>query len=155
VLSGAGRFDRWRVYAGMALVLAHEATATNGLGWERALEMFDYSVVGEAELDQRMRCRPQEERAETEGSDRRLVSDEALQFFELNELIVTGTFAVETGGRYAIDCIRDGYGVFRGPWGEQYVRRGETYVVPASLGDYEIRSEGREPLRILRARPPR
>lgn len=58
------------------------------------------------------------------GSDRRLASDEALEFFELNELI-------------------------------QYVRRGETYVVPAAVVGYELRSDGRAALRILHARPSR
>jgi mannose-6-phosphate isomerase len=142
------------VFAEHATYDLDEATATNGLGWERALEMFDYSVVSEVELDQRMRCRPYEERTEPGGSDRRLVSEEALEFFELNELIVTGTFPVGSGGRYSIDCIRDGYGIFRGRWGEQYARRGESYIVPASLDEYEIVSEGRAALRILRARPP-
>ena len=131
-----------------------EATATNGLGWERALGMFDYSTVSDAELEERIRCRPHEERVESGGSDRRLVSEEALEFFQLNELTITGTFPVSPDGGYAIDCIRDGCGVFRGPWGEQYVRRGETYVVPASLGEYEIVSTGSDALRILRARPP-
>jgi hypothetical protein len=53
-------------------------------------------------------------KVEPGGSDRRLVSDEALEFFELNELIVTGTLPLRSGGRYSIDCIRDGYGAFRG-----------------------------------------
>jgi mannose-6-phosphate isomerase len=143
------------VFAEHATYDLGEATATNGLGWDRALEMFSYTTLTEAELEDRIRCRPQQERVERDGKDMQLVSDEALEFFQLNELTVTGAFPVSSDGRYAIDCIRDGYGTFRGPWGEQYVRPGETYLVPASLGEYEIVSDGRRPLRILRGRPPR
>jgi len=143
------------VFAEHATYELDEETSTNGLGWETALGMFDYSALGEAELAERIRCRPHEERADASGKDLRLVSEAACEFFQLNEITVTGAFAIAPDGRYAIDCVRAGFGVFRGSWGAQYVRRGETYLVPASLGEYEIRSEGREPLQILRARPPR
>jgi mannose-6-phosphate isomerase len=132
-----------------------EETATNGLGWDIALEMFSYDVLSEHEVATRIRCAPVPERSDPGGRDTRLVSDEACRYFELNEITVSDVFTVVPDGRYAIDCIRSGYGTFRGPWGEQYARRGETYVVPASLGEYEIRNEGREPMRILRGRPPR
>jgi mannose-6-phosphate isomerase len=143
------------VFAEYQLYGLSEETATNGLGWDLALDVFDYSTLSEADLAQRIRCRPIVERAAGGGRDVRLVSEEATDFFQLNELVVEDTFPVEPDGRFSVDCVRDGFGVFRGPWGEIYVRRGETFVVPASVGSYEIASAGREPLRILRARPPR
>lgn len=143
------------VFAEHELYGLSEETATNGLGWELALDVFDYSTLSEADLEQRIRCRPTVERSADGGRDVRLVSDEAMEFFQLNELVVDGAFPVEPDGRFSVDCVRDGFGVFRGPWGEVYARRGETFVVPASVGHYEIGSAGAAPLRILRARPPR
>jgi mannose-6-phosphate isomerase len=143
------------VFAEHATYALGEQTATNGLGWHVALEMFDYSTMGEQELAERIRCAPRELRGGQGGSETALVSDEACRYFQLDQIVVRETFALPPDGRYAVDCVRDGYGVFCGPWGELYVRRGETYLVPASLPEYEIRNEGREPLRILRGRPPR
>lgn len=145
----------YAVFAEYAIYGLDEATATNGLGWDTALQMFDYTSLTEQDIANRIRCTPQDQRDEPGGRDRLLVSDEACQFFELNEITVRKIFAVAPDGRFAIDCIHDGSGVFRGAWGERYVRRGEAYVIPASLGEYEIRSDGAKALRIVRGRPPR
>lgn len=143
------------VFAEYALYGLSEETATNGLGWELALDVFDYSILSEDELEQRIRCRPTVERETDGGRDVRLVSDEATEFFQLDELVVEGTFPSEPDGRFSIDCVRDGFGLLRGPWGAIYARRGETFVIPASVGSYKIEAAGRNPLQILRARPPR
>jgi mannose-6-phosphate isomerase len=131
-----------------------EATATNGLGWETALEAIDRGALTDEELEGRVRCPPGLEREDGGGRVIGLVSAEAEAFFRLAELHVTGTLEWEAGGGYALLAVRGGSGALRGPWGRTWVRRGETLLVPASLGPLEVVAESRDPLRVLCARPP-
>lgn len=130
-------------------------TATNGLGWDLALECFDLSVLDEEELDRRVRCAPRPGPEQPGGQATGLVSEEAAGFFRLGELAVRGSFTVEDAESYTIACVREGAGRLRGPWGEQFLRRGEAYFVPASVGALEAVADSRDPLRLVLARPPR
>ena len=131
-----------------------EATATNGLGWETALKAVDRGALSHDELEGRVRCPPGLEREEEGGRELALVSEEAESFFRLGEIQVTERLEWEAGGGYALLAVRSGAGAVRGPWGETWVRRGETLLVPAALGPLELVAESREPLRVLCARPP-
>ena len=131
-----------------------EATATNGLGWETALEAIDHGALSGEELEGRVRCAPGLEREETGGRVITLVSEEAESFFRLGEIQVTGTLGWEAGGGYALLAVRSGAGAVRGPWGQTWVRRGDTLLLPAALGPLELVAESREPLHVLCARPP-
>jgi mannose-6-phosphate isomerase len=131
-----------------------EEHATNGLGWETALDAVDLGALTPEELEGRIRCPPGLEREEEGGRHISLVAGEAEEFFRLGELQVSGALDFDSGGAYALLCVREGAGSLRGPWGKAWVRRGESILVPAALGPLEVVAESRGPLRVLCAQPP-
>jgi mannose-6-phosphate isomerase len=128
--------------------------ATNGLGWEVAVDMFDLSVLDDTDLEKRIKCEASVQRSEPGGLDRRLIPEEAEAFFRLNEITVRDRFPDSGDGAYVILSIRAGAGAVRGTWGEVFVRKGETYLIPAGLKDYEFECQTRAPMRVLRVQPP-
>ena len=131
-----------------------EEQATMGLGWETALDAVDLRALTSEELEGRIRCPPGLQREEDGGRVISLVSDEAEEFFRLGELQVSGVLGFDPGGSYALLCVREGAGSVRGPWGEAWLCRGQSLLVPAALGPFELVAESRGPLRVLCARPP-
>lgn len=142
------------VFAEYATYDLDEATATNGLGWERALEIFDRSALEPSELESRIRCRPRIVRKHGGGREEQLVSDEATAFFRLGRLLVSDELDDHRDSSYALYAVRRGFGSFAGPWGEMPFRRGETYLIPAALESIDVQNEGREPTEILKVQPP-
>lgn len=129
-------------------------TATNGLGWELALDMFDYRQLSQGDIDREIQCRPQLTETDDDGSAVDLLGDKPKDFFRLDRLTATGRFSYDAGGSYAVVAVGSGFGAIRGRWGAVFVRRGESLLFPANLGECEFVCEGREPLVVHVVRPP-
>lgn len=125
--------------------------ATMGLGWDLALDMIDYTGAGEAETLARARQRPTVLRASHGSREVRLFHDDVLRFFDATALEVEDEIEV-SDGRFCVAVVASGDGCVEGDFGRLPVRRGETFVLPASL-PVRVRA-GREPVRLIRCLGP-
>jgi len=118
--------------------------ATMGLGWDLALDMIDYGTAGAASTLARARQQPRVLRT-SRGS-------RVTEFFDATGLEVADEIEV-ADGRFSIAIVTAGDGWAEGDFGQQPVRKGQTFAWPASLS-LRVRA-GREPVRIVRCLGPR
>ena len=128
-----------------------DAGATMGLGWERALDMIDYTGADAAATFARARQQPRVLRVSGASREVRLLHDDALPFFDATALEVADEIDV-SDGRFWIAIVVSGTGSIDGDFGSQPVRRGQTFAVPASLPT-RVRA-GREAVRVIRCLGP-
>jgi mannose-6-phosphate isomerase len=131
-----------------------DAGATMGLGWDRALDMIDYTGTDAGQALTRARQRPQVLRTSHGSREVRLFNDDVLPYFDATALEVAGEIEV-ADGRFGVAIVAAGDGAIEGDFGSQPIRRGETYALPASL-PFRIRAAAStaEPLRVIRCMGP-
>ena len=128
-----------------------DAGATMGLGWERALDMIDYTAADAETTFARARQRPRVVRTSRASREVRLFHDDVLPYFDATALEVADE--IEVGdGRFSIAVVASGAGSIEGEFGRQPIRRGETFALPASL-HVRVRA-GTEPVRVIRCLGP-
>jgi len=130
---------------------ADDAGATMGLGWERALDMIDYTGADVAATFARARQQPRVLRVSGASREVRLLHDDVLPYFDATALEVADEIDV-SDGRFWIAIVASGTGSIDGDFGSQPVRRGQTFAVPASL-PIRVRA-GREAVRVIRCLGP-
>jgi mannose-6-phosphate isomerase len=130
---------------------ADDAGATMGLGWDRALDMIDYTGADAGRTFARARQQPRILRTSRASREIRLFSDDVLGFFDGTALEVGDEIEV-SDGRFSIAIVTSGDGCFEGDFGRRPIRRGETFALPASLA-FRVRA-GREPVRVVRCLGP-
>ena len=130
---------------------ADDAGATMGLGWERALDMIDYTGADVAATFARARQQPRVLRVSGASREVRLLHDDVLPYFDATALEVADEIDV-SDGRFWIAVVTSGTGSVDGDFGSQPVRRGQTFAVPASL-PIRVRA-GREAVRVIRCLGP-
>jgi mannose-6-phosphate isomerase len=129
------------------------AAATMGLGWDVALDMIDYRTASAEETLARARQQPRVLRTRPGSRSRevRLFHDDVLPFFDASMLEVDDELEVGDG-RFSIAIVVAGEGWVSGDFGREPVRRGQSFVWPASL---VLRVHaGASPVRIVRCLGP-
>ena len=130
---------------------AGDAGATMGLGWDLALDMIDYSGAEAEATFARARQLPRVLRTSHGSCEVRLFHDDVLPYFDATALEVPDE--IEVGdGRFSIAVVASGAGLIEGDFGNQPIRRGETFALPASL-HFQVRA-GTEPVRVIRCLGP-
>jgi len=133
------------------------AAATMGLGWDLALDMIDYRTDSAAATLARARQQPRVVRTRSgsgsgSGSrEVRLFHDDVLPFFDASMLEVDDELEV-SDGRFSIAIVVAGEGWVSGDFGREAVRRGQSFVWPASLA-LRVHA-GASPVRIVRCLGP-
>ena len=130
---------------------ADDAGATMGLGWELALDMIDYSGTDAGRAFARARQQPRVLRTSGGSREVRLFHDEVLPYFDATALEVADEIEV-SDGRFSIAIVTSGVGSIEGDFGNQPIRRGETFALPASL-HVRVRA-GTEPVKVIRCLGP-
>jgi len=124
-----------------------------GLGWDRALEVFDYSGRTEEEVLARARLQPREVAPRSEiGAVEQLISREDTPFFASRRLTVTGELEL-VNERFYAGAVVGGRGRLTWPRGMMDLRAGDTFFVPKSVREHAYRATGGE-LQIITADPP-
>lgn len=120
-----------------------------GLGWPVALGALRHSAVAASELREHF-VRHVDLRS---GYEERVFSDETRSFFDARWLCLDGgqRRAIDTG--FAVCIVTSGSGCLVADATTTAIRRGDTYLVPAALGAYEVRASA-EGLTLLRCLPP-
>jgi mannose-6-phosphate isomerase len=127
-----------------------DAGATMELEWDLALDMIDYTTMDEATF---ARARQSSRVLRTSRGSREvgLINEDIRMFFDATALEVSDEIEV-ADGRFSIAIVTAGEGSLEGDFGSLYVRKGDTFALPASLA-LSARA-GREPVRIVRCLGP-
>ena len=129
-----------------------EEGATMGLGWDVALDVFDYTPRDREALLAVARQQPRLVREQRASRETALMGPAAAEFFDASVLDVADELEVDDG-RFYVGMVTAGDGSIEGDFGREPLRRGQTFACAASLG-HRYRA-GRAPLRVLRCLGPR
>jgi mannose-6-phosphate isomerase len=125
--------------------------ATMGLGWDRALEVFDCSPTTAEAAFSRARQRPTVLSESRGNRETRLVNADVLDYWDAIRLEVAGEVDV-VDGRFCIGIVTAGEGSLEGDFGSLPLRRGDAFACAAALG-HRLRV-GRERLQVVRCLGP-
>ena len=128
-----------------------DAGATMGLGWERALDMIDYTGADATATFARARQQPRVLRMAGASREIRLLHDDVLPYFDATALGVADEIEV-SDERFWIAIVASGTGSIDGDFGSLPARRGQTFALPASL-PIRVRA-GPEAVRVIRCLGP-
>ena len=123
-----------------------------GIGWDRALEVFDYTGREVDETMARARLRPREIARTSGDAVEQLIAHEDTPFFASRRLRVSGELAMANERFYA-GAVVAGRGRLVWDGGEMALRPGDTIFVPNSVAEHAYRAAGGE-MQIITAEPP-
>ncbi len=124
-----------------------------GLGWDVALDCFDFTtyqpdkLMRDYHIEPRLVCHGQT------GDEWQLLGGETAPYFSATKLVAHGEMPIAERGFY-IGIVTRGQGIVRGDFGDIPVTRGDSFVCWASVRDHVVRGDGLEPLEIIRCLPP-
>ena len=135
------------------LPLDHESNHL-GLGWERALEIFQYQGLSAAENMAKRRLLPVLKQQSQSKVYETVMGEPTQPYFGLTEFVVGGQTKVELE-TYGIAIVSKGAGTMTVNGHEQSIREGDVMFWPASLGVFSLASqEGSGELKVLCCHPP-
>lgn len=124
-----------------------------GLGWDTAIDCFDFTHYRPQQLLDEYRLPPQLLRQERGGEEWQLLGGKTAPYFSGTRLIARRDMPAEGKGFY-IGVVTRGSGVLSGEFGDLRLQRGDSFVCCASVDDHTFSSAGDEPLEIVRCLPP-
>lgn len=130
-----------------------------GLGWDRAMEVFDFTGRTEQETLRRARLTPREIAVGASGAVDQLISYDDTPFFAARRLRVIGELECANERFYA-GAVIGGRGRLTWARGAMDLRAGDTFFVPNSVREHKYRAVGSAgaqpavPLQVITAEPP-
>lgn len=125
-----------------------------GLGWNRALDIFDYQGYSLPEVNENYRIKKETLPSNRGGKLFRLNGGEYTKScFEMMLMEEVKDIEISFEGRFASIVITRGEGIISTNVGEFEVKEGETYMIPASIGVHKYIAT-KENLNIIISLPP-
>lgn len=105
-----------------------------GLGWDKALDIFDYQGHSLTEVNEEYRMKKETLSSNIEGKLFRLNGGEYMKScFEMMLMEEVKDIEITFEGRFASIVITRGEGIISTNVGDFKVKEGETYIIPASI----------------------
>jgi mannose-6-phosphate isomerase len=124
-----------------------------GLGWDVAIDCFDFTNYRPQQLIQEYRLDPLLLRQERDGEEWQLLGGKTADYFRATRLQARGELPIDEAGFY-IGIVTRGQGALSGAFGEIELRQGDSFVCSAAVPTHAFRSAGAEPLEVVRCLPP-
>jgi mannose-6-phosphate isomerase len=106
-----------------------------GLGWEKALDIFDYQGYSFPEVNEKCRMKKETLSSNRGGKLFRLNGGEYMKVcFEMMLMEEIKDIEISFEGRFASIVISRGEGIVSTNVGDFEIKEGETYMIPASIG---------------------
>jgi mannose-6-phosphate isomerase len=129
---------------------AAESDGALGLGWDMALDAFDWPDDQSHEAEQ-ARQQPRTVMATAQYSEVALIEPAAAGLFDVRSIRVAGEWDVPAG-RFSVTVITGGDGTISGDWGQNEVHAGDILVMPAAVDHRFV--AGRSLLQVHRCMGP-
>jgi mannose-6-phosphate isomerase len=124
-----------------------------GLGWDVAIDCFDFTNYRQQQLLDEYKLDPLLLRQERGGEEWRLLGGKTADYFAATRLGVSGEMPIDTAGFY-IGIVTRGKGVLSGAFGDIALEAGDSFVCSAAVPGHAFRSSGEQPLEVVRCLPP-
>ena len=125
-----------------------------GLGWDRALDIFDYQGYSLAEVNEKYRMKKELLISNKGGKLYRLNGGEYMKScFEIMLLEKAKDIELSFEGRFSSIVITKGEGIISTNVGDYEIKEGETYMLPASIGKHKYIAT-KENLSVVISFPP-
>lgn len=125
-----------------------------GLGWDKALDIFDYQGYSLPEVNEKYRMKKETLPSNRGGKFFRLNGGEYMKScFEMMLMEEVKDIEISFEGRFASIVITRGEGIISTNVGDFEVKEGETYMIPASIGVHRYLATKRN-LDIVISLPP-
>jgi mannose-6-phosphate isomerase len=124
-----------------------------GIGWDKALEVFEYGGETIEALRARTKLEPRPLSQTSGGEVSQLISYDATPHFASRSISVTGSLSLDNPRFYAGAVIRGG-GRVTWEGGEVELKSGDAFFVPNAVQKHEYEA-GADGLQILTSEPPK
>jgi len=127
-----------------------------GLGWDRAMEVFDFTGRTAEQTLARARLIPRPLEAAAGGTVEQLISHQDTPFFASRRLRVVGELEM-VNERFYAGAVVSGRGKLSWGRGAMDLRAGDTFLVPNSVREHKYRAVGAQqaaPFEVITAEPP-
>ena len=124
-----------------------------GLGWNTAIDCFDFTHYRQQHLLDEYRLEPQLLRQARGGEEWQLLGGKTAPYFSGTRLVARGDMPTE-GNQFYIGVVTRGSGVLGGSFGDIPLQRGDSFVCCAAVGAHAFSTTSDEPLEIVRCLPP-
>ena len=127
-----------------------------GLGWDRAMEVFDFTGRTAEQTLARARLIPRPLEAAAGGTVEQLISHQDTPFFASRRLSVVGELEM-VNERFYAGAVVSGRGKLSWGRGAMDLRAGDTFFVPNSVREHKYRAAGAQqamPFEVITAEPP-
>jgi len=125
-----------------------------GLGWHKALDIFDYQGYFLPEVNEKYRMKKETLSSNRRGKLYRLNGGEYMKScFEMMLMEEVKEVEISFEGRFASVVISRGEGIISTNVGDFKVKKGETYMLPASIGVHKYIAT-KDSLNIIISLPP-
>lgn len=123
-----------------------------GIGFDNMFSCFHYEGHDESET-RRLRMVPPKVVEKGDGFVRtEIVGHDRTPCFSLERLDVTRTMCLKADGEFSGLYVFSGEGAVMSKAGDERVRPGDQFFVPAAAGDFELVASGGAPLVVFRAK---
>lgn len=124
-----------------------------GIGWDKALQMFDYGGETLESVKARLKIEPRTITRTPGGEVSQLIGYDTTPHFASRSISVTASLSLDNPRFYAGAVIRGG-GKVRWSGGEAELRSGDAFFVPNAVQAHEYRA-GPDGLQIITSEPPK
>jgi len=125
-----------------------------GLGWDKALDIFDYQGYSLHEINEKYRMKKETLSSNKGGKLFRLNGGEYMKScFEMLSMEEVKDIEISFEGRFASIVIAKGEGIISTNAGDFEIKKGETYMIPASIGKHKYIAT-KESLSVVISLPP-
>jgi mannose-6-phosphate isomerase len=124
-----------------------------GLGWDMAINCFDFTNYRQQQLLDEYKLAPQLLRQDRGGEEWQLLGGKTADYFRATRLVVRGELPLDQAGFY-IGIVTGGSGVLTGEFGDIELRAGDSFVCFAAVPGHAFRTVGDQRLEIVRCLPP-
>ena len=123
-----------------------------GLGFEKALQAFDYTGETAEEVEERYKRQPRLVSQTAGGKEWELIGSQDTTYFGARRLDVESDVTVEAGSFYIAIAIQ-GDGAIEGDFGRVPLPRGHGLFITASMGAHRFVRTNEEPFHVMRCLP--
>jgi mannose-6-phosphate isomerase len=124
-----------------------------GLGWDVAIDCFDFTNYRPQQVLDEYKLEPQLLHESRGGEEWQLLGGKTADYFRATRLVVHGEVPIDTAGFY-IGIVTSGSGALAGEFVEIELRQSDSFVCSATVPAHAFRATGERRLEIVRCLPP-
>ncbi|WP_168123517.1 type I phosphomannose isomerase catalytic subunit [Paenibacillus sp. HB172176] len=135
-------------------MLVPDQACHQGIGFDRMLDCFHYEELSYEDTMRRWKKEPRVVNATLDGTEWELIGENDTECFRMRRLDISGRYGMSGTGVFCIVIVVEGKGKIGWSYGEQSLKEGDSFFIPADCEFVQYVREGDTELRIVLCFPP-